>query len=145
MLLVPAPSGAGPVEDVDAATQAWVAAYNSRDPKQIVALYAPEAVFWGTSSPVLRDTPDAIADYFSGEPSRPNGRVQVGAHRVRVWGDVAASTGSYTFSDVRDGQTIQRPARFSFVYRRVNGRWMIVDHHSSAAPAAPPAQPSTPR
>jgi len=147
-LMVPSRAVAGPIEDIDAATQAWVAAYNSRDPKQIVALYAPDAVFWGTGSPILRDTPEAIAEYFSGEPSRPNGRVEIGGHRVRVWGDVAASTGSYTFTDVRNGQTIQRPARFSFVYRRVNGRWMIVDHHSSAVPAAPAApapQPSTSR
>jgi uncharacterized protein (TIGR02246 family) len=148
MIFAPAAVGAGPTEDIDAATQAWVNAYNSRDPKQIVALYAPDAVFWGTGSPVLRDTPAAIADYFSGEPSRPNGRVELGAHRVRVWGDVAASTGSYTFTDVRNGETIRRPARFSFVYHRVNGRWMIVDHHSSAVPAAPSAQrggsPATP-
>ena len=31
------------------ATAAWVAAYNSRDPARITALYDPEAVFWGTS------------------------------------------------------------------------------------------------
>jgi len=57
--------------------------------------------------------------------------------KVRVWGDTAASTGTYTFTGQRDGQTIRRPARFSFVYRLVNSRWMIVDHHSSAVPAAP--------
>jgi hypothetical protein len=56
---------------------------------------------------------------------------------VRVWGDTAASTGSYTFTDMRDGQTVRRPARFSLVFHRQNGRWMIVDHHSSSVPAAP--------
>jgi hypothetical protein len=29
------------------------------------------------------------------------------------------------------------PARFSFVYRNRDGRWLIVDHHSSAIPAPP--------
>ena len=45
--------------------------------------------------------------------------------KVRVWGDTAANTGSYTFTDMRDGQTVRRPARFSFVFRLVNGRWVI--------------------
>jgi uncharacterized protein (TIGR02246 family) len=128
---------AGPVEDVGDATRAWAAAYNSRDPKQILALYAPDAVFWGTSSPTLRDTPESIAEYFSTAPSQPNGRVELGEFKVRVWGETAASTGGYTFTDIRNGETIRRPARFSFMYRRTGGRWMIVDHHSSSVPAAP--------
>jgi uncharacterized protein (TIGR02246 family) len=128
---------AGTAEDVADATRAWVAAYNSRDPGQILALYAPDAVFWGTSSPTLRDTPEAIADYFETAPGQPNARVELGAYKVRIWGETAVNSGSYTFTDLRDGQTVRRPARFSFVYRLLNGRWMIVDHHSSAQPAAP--------
>ena len=128
---------AAAADDVAAATRAWAEAYNSRDPRQLLALYAPDAVFWGTSSPTLRDTPEAIADYFKTAPAQPNARVELGPSRVRVWGETAANTGSYTFTDVRDGQTVRRPARFSFVYRRVDGRWLIVDHHSSAVPAAP--------
>ena len=116
--VLPALSIAAPQEDVTAATRAWVEAYNSRDPQKILALYAPDAV-------------------FKSSPSQPNARVELGDFKVRTWGDTAASTGSYTFTDVRDGQTVRRPARFSFVYRRQNGRWLIVDHHSSSVPAAP--------
>jgi len=130
-------TAAGPQDDVTAATRAWVEAYNSRDPQKIQALYAPDAVFWGTSSPILRDTPALIGEYFKNSPSQPNARVELGVFKVRVWDDTAASTGSYTFTDMRDGQTVSRPARFSFVYRLQNGRWMIVDHHSSSVPAAP--------
>jgi uncharacterized protein (TIGR02246 family) len=136
-VVLPALSVAAPQEDVTAATRAWVEAYNSRDPQKILALYAADAVFWGTSSPTLRDTPELIADYFKSSPSQPNARVELGDFKVRTWGDTAASTGSYTFTDMRDGQIVRRPARFSFVYRRQNGRWLIVDHHSSSVPAAP--------
>lgn len=137
-LAVALPAAAGPNEDVTAATHAWKTAYDSRDPKQLLALYAPEAVFWGTSSPVLRDTPEMIADYFRTAPNQPNARVEFGEFKVRVWGDIAASTGSYTFTDVRpDGTQVRRPARFSLTYRRIDGKWLIVDHHSSSAPAAP--------
>ena len=45
LLGVPALVPAEPKEEVAAATQAWVAAYDSRDPARITALYDPEAVF----------------------------------------------------------------------------------------------------
>jgi uncharacterized protein (TIGR02246 family) len=112
-----------------------VDAFNSRQPQRVQALYARDAVFWGTSSPVLRNTPELIAEYFAGLPSRPNERVERGPSSPRVYGDLAIDSGSYTFTDMREGQPVRRPARFTFVYRRENGRWMIVDHHSSAAPA----------
>ena len=137
VVMAPAVSVAAPQDDVTAATRAWADAYNSRDPQKIQALYAPDAVFWGTSSPTLRDTPALIGEYFKNSPSQPNARVELGEFKVRKWGDTAASTGSYTFTDMRDGQAVRRPARFSFVFHKQEGRWMIVDHHSSSVPAAP--------
>lgn len=127
---------ATPEMDVEQTTLAWAAAYNSRNPENVLALYSPEAVFWGTVSPTLRDTPDEVRDYFKGMPDRPDARVVIGEQRVRVFGDVAINTGFYTFSDVRDGEASTFPARFSFVYKmQDDGRWMIMDHHSSAVPA----------
>lgn len=129
---------AGSSEDVAAATQAWIDAMNSRDPERVVALYDPEAVLWGTISPVLRDRPAAIQEYFDALRSYPpEFKVAVGEQRIRIFGDIAINTGSYSFSNVRDGKPTNRPARFSFVYRNRDGRWLIVDHHSSAAPAPP--------
>ena len=40
--------------EVAAATAAWVEAFNARDPERIAALYAPDAVFWGTISKTIR-------------------------------------------------------------------------------------------
>jgi uncharacterized protein (TIGR02246 family) len=131
MLGVPALVLAGPKEDVAAATQAWVAAYDSRDPARITALYDPEAVFWGTSAKTVSASPGAIAEYFKDAGKRPNARVTLGEQHIRVYGDVAVNTGYYTFSDVRDGQNVSIPARYTFVYRHRDGKWWIVDHHSS--------------
>jgi uncharacterized protein (TIGR02246 family) len=126
---------AGPQEDVAAATQAWADAFNSRDPERVLVLYAPKAVFWGTVSPTLRDTPEAIRDDFKGMPNQPQGRVVLGEQRIGVYGDIAINTGVYTFSNVRDGQPVTTPARLSFTYWQWGGRWLIVDHHSSAVQA----------
>ena len=135
VFLVPAPHAlAAPEDDVAAALQAWASAYDSRSPDRIAALYAADAVFWGTSSPVLRDTPALIADYFKNMAAQPQARVEITSSKVQLWGDMAAATGVYTFTDVRNGTTVRRPARFTFVFQRQGGRWLIVDHHSSAMP-----------
>jgi uncharacterized protein (TIGR02246 family) len=140
LILAAPPRGlAAPTDDVRAATQAWIDGMNSHDAERVVALYDDEAVLWGTRSPSLRDTPTTIRDYFTVLRSvPPSYKVSLGEQRIRVYGDIAINTGSYTFTEERDGKTISRPARFSFVYRIRDGRWLIVDHHSSVVPAPTP-------
>ena len=138
LLILAAPSLAlaGPKEDVGAATQAWIDGMNSHNAERVVALYDAEAVLWGTRSSTLRDTPITIRDYFKVLQTVPSSyKVVVGEQRIRIYGDMAINTGTYTISEDRDGKPITRPARFSFVYRNRDGRWLIVDHHSSAVPA----------
>ena len=82
--------------------------------------------------------PAPIRDYFNFLPTAPpECKGVLGEHRVRFYGDMAVNRDTYIFSTVRDGQPATIPARFSFGYRNRNGRWMIVDHHSSAVPAPP--------
>lgn len=121
-------------DQVAAATAAWRAAYDSRDPARIAAMYDPDAVLWGTTAKTVAATPAAIADYFKDAPKRPNARVTFGEQHHRAYGDVGVSTGYYTFSDVRDGQPVSRPARYTMVFRHREGKWRIVAHHSSEVP-----------
>ena len=121
-------------DQVAAATAAWRAAYDSRDPGRITAIYDADAVLWGTTAKTVAANPAAIAEYFKDAPKRPNARVAFGDQHNRVYGDVGVSTGYYTFSDVRDGQTVSRPARYTMVFRNRDGKWRIVAHHSSVVP-----------
>ena len=136
LILVFPPFGlAGPKEDVAAATQAWIDGMTSHDIERVLALYDSEAVLWGTRSPKLRDNPAAVRDYFNIlRTVPPSYKAVLGEQRIRIYGDIAVNTGSYTFSEVRDGKEVVRPARYSFVYINRGGRWLIVDHHSSAVP-----------
>jgi uncharacterized protein (TIGR02246 family) len=124
----------GAKDQVAAATAAWVAAYNTRDPTRITSLYDQEAVLWGTSAKTVSPTPAAIAEYFKDAKKRPDARVTLGEQHIRVYGDVAISTGYYTFTDMRDGKSVTNPSRNTFVYRYRDGNWLIVDHHSSRIP-----------
>jgi uncharacterized protein (TIGR02246 family) len=130
-------AAATPTDEVAATTKAWADAFNTRDPERVLALYETDAVLWGTTSPILRKTPAARREYFSAMPQRPNLRVAIGEQHVRVFGDVAVNSGTYTFTNNQDGKVTSNHSRFSFTYVRKSDRWLIVDHHSSAVPAAP--------
>ena len=136
ILVNPSLGLAGPEEDVVAATQAWIDGMNSHNAERVVALDDAEAVLWGTRSSALRDTPATVRDYFKILQTVPSSyKVVLGEQRIRIYGDFAINTGTYTFSEDRDGTSITRPSRFSFVYWNHDGHWLIVDHHSSAVPA----------
>ena len=122
--------------DVEAATSKWIDAFNRKNSRDIVALYAPDAVFFGTSSPVLRDKPELVRDYFKDLSNLGNAVIAMEEHRVQVYGNVAINTGYYTrIAQQADGKTVRNPARFTFVYEKRGGQWVIVNHHSSALPA----------
>jgi len=120
--------------NVEAGIQAWADAYNSHEPDVVAARYHPEAVFWGTTSPTLRATPAEIRDYFSSLSNRPMAAVEIGEHRVQLFGDLALAAGFYTFTDVADGERVTRPSRFSFALRLTDGEWLLAQHHSSRIP-----------
>jgi uncharacterized protein (TIGR02246 family) len=131
----PSPSRRTP----EAALAAWVEAFNSRDPKRIVALYAPAAVFWGTKAEAIATTPAQIWDYFKDSGQRPAVRVSIDSTHTRTFGDVAVLSGAYTFFDLRDGERSNvRPARYTIVLQKAGDAWQIVDHHSSRVPAPAP-------
>jgi uncharacterized protein (TIGR02246 family) len=119
---------------IAAATEAWRAAYDSRDPARIASMYDTDAVLWGTTAKTVAATPAAIAEYFKDAALRPTARVTFGEQHVRPYGELGVNTGYYTFSEVRDGQTINRAARYTLVFRNRDGMWRIVAHHSSVIP-----------
>ncbi len=120
--------------EILAATDSWRAAYDSRDPGRVAAVYGKGAVFWGTTMKTIATSPEAIAEYFKGAASRPYARVVFTEQHVRVYGDVAFNSGAYTFKDSRDGKEIANPSRYSMVFHREGGIWVLVHHHSSRVP-----------
>ncbi len=131
--------GAGAAEpEAGQAAQAWAAAFNACDGAKAAALYDVDAVLWGTVSPALIASPAGVRQYFERVCSaNPQPKVAWGEQRLRVYADTAINSGTYTFTIFPAGQARQVPARYSFTYRKREGRWLIVDHHSSALPAAP--------
>jgi uncharacterized protein (TIGR02246 family) len=137
-LVIATSAVAGPKEDVAAATMKWGETLGQDDPDKVVALYAPDAVLWGTLSPTVRADRAALRDYFVGAfKVLPSLKVTFGEQLIRVYGTTAVNTGYYTFSYVKDGESKTLPARYSFTLIKDGDNWMIVDHHSSAMPSPP--------
>jgi uncharacterized protein (TIGR02246 family) len=138
LFLIATGASAGPKEDVVAATVKWGETLGQNEPDRMVALYAPDAVLWGTLSPTVRADRAALRDYFvTAFKVLPNLKVAFGEQLIRVYVATAVNTGYYTFSFVKDGEPKTLPARYSFTLVKDGENWMIVDHHSSAMPPPP--------
>jgi hypothetical protein len=127
-----------PEEKVAQATQAWVDAFSGSDPDpaDIVALYDEDAVFWPTTSKVIRTDPAGVLAYFAPIfQVLTNRQVEITESHIRVYGRIGINTGAYTISGkLPSGASVVQPARFSFTYRKHGNAWLIVDHHSSVLP-----------
>ena len=123
------------LQAVQDATNAWRDAFDRHDPTTLAGLYANDAVLWGTVATTPTTTNQGLIDYFTRATATPQVHVIVNATYVRVLdNDFATNSGTYTFVSTQDGQVVTRPARFTFTYRRIDGRWLIVAHHSSLLP-----------
>jgi uncharacterized protein (TIGR02246 family) len=110
----------------------WNDAVRSGDPDEVVQLYAPTAVLLPTLSNRVRHSHAEIRDYFVHFLKQgPRGKIDEA--NVRVFGGIAVNSGVYTFR-FAGGTVRQVQARFTFVYQWLDGRWWIIEHHSSGMP-----------
>src|SRR3982751_4230416 len=138
LLTVSSVALAGPKEDVAAATAKWAQTLGQNDPDKVLLLYASDGVLWGTLSPTVRADRAAFRAFFvAAVKVLPGLKVTFGEQLIRVYGNTAVNTGYYTFSYTKDGEPRTLPARYSLTFVNEGESWMIVDHHSSAMPAAP--------
>ena len=85
LFLIAPDASAGPKEDVAAATMKWGETLGQNDPDKVVALYATDAVLWGTLSPTVRADRAALRDYFvTAFKVLPNLKVAFGEQFIRV-------------------------------------------------------------
>lgn len=126
---------AGEEREVAELFQRWNAALASGNPHAVADLYAPDAVLLPTVSNRVRSSRAEIEDYFAHFlAQKPRGVINY--RQVRVLdADNAVDAGVYTFTltDV-SGERRQVQARYSFVYEKRDGHWLIINHHSSAMP-----------
>jgi uncharacterized protein (TIGR02246 family) len=109
----------------------WNASLATLDPEKVADRYAPDAVLLPTVSNKVRTDRAGIVDYFvKFLQNKPQGTI-LDSHVKVLGANAAIDTGTYRFA-MADGSTVD--ARYTYVYERVDGEWLIVNHHSSAMP-----------
>lgn len=122
------------IAEVEKQFDLWNAALQTGDPSKVAAMYAPSAVLLPTVSNQVRTTTEEITDYFvSFLKLKPFGTIDESNVRLLAK-DLAINSGVYTFRLNKEGQETYVQARYSFTYRKIDGVWKIIDHHSSAMP-----------
>lgn len=125
-------------EEVQNAYYAWcetigTAKGNAND---VVKFYAPNAILLPTlSHKILRNTNGGMNEYFTHLTSYPNIKCTPKELITHLEGHVAVNSGLYSFSFTdKEGHEKVIPARFTFVYKKIDHQWMIIKHHSSKMP-----------
>lgn len=112
----------------------WNTALATGDPQKVADRYAPNAVLLPTVSNQVRSTRAEIVDYFEHFLlNKPSGEI-LDSHVAVLDADDAIDAGTYRFSLTKDGKPTTVDARYTFVYEKIGGEWLIVNHHSSAMP-----------
>jgi uncharacterized protein (TIGR02246 family) len=121
--------------EVKAAFAAWRDALAGGKAAPVVALYAKDAVLLATLANTPITTQAARTEYFTTLTAKPKLKATVNDEFVRLLDeDDAVISGIYTFSFEDAGKTVSIPARYTFVYKKLDGAWKIVEHHSSKMP-----------
>lgn len=107
--------------------------------KKMADLYTDDAILIPTFLPkILFQKDSGIENYFSNLTKFSNLCCQTNQLITRLENTVGINSGMYTFSytDSKD-QEIIIPARFTFIYKKINNHWLVFEQHSSTLPVIP--------
>lgn len=120
----------------------WNETLRTGGPHDMALLYADNGVLLPTVSNEVRSNRVEIADYFEHFLAlHPRGTINE-QHIEVLDSNTAVNSGVYTFDVIKEGQPTFVVARYSFLYEKIGGKWLIKSHHSSAMPEAVAARPA---
>ena len=117
----------------DSAVQHWLDTLCLHDTDKVLALYLPNATLLGTLADRIKTGHRELRNYFDYFLQRkPCGVIT--SMKVTTMNDIAVANGTYDFDLTENGETSTVAARFTFVLKLVNNKWLIMTHHSSLQP-----------
>lgn len=122
---------------VNQAYYQWCAAIGKAkgNPSVVTKYYAPGAILVPTlSHKILRNKNHGLDEYFTHLTSHENIKCTPEKNYIHIHGHTVVNSGLYDFSYQDGNERKLIPSRFTFVYEKIGGKWMIVNHHSSKMP-----------
>jgi uncharacterized protein (TIGR02246 family) len=122
--------------EIAALFDVWNDTLRTGGPHDMALLYAEDGVLLPTVSNQVRSNRVEIADYFEHFLAlHPRGTINE-QHIDVLDANTAVNSGVYTFDVIKEGQPTFVVARYSYLYEKIGGKWLIKSHHSSAMPEA---------
>ena len=123
---------------LDAQFAKFNAAWATKNPDTVTALFDQDAVLLATVAARPRTTPADIRDYFvSFLKGSPVGKIETSTFKMGCNWALRAGTWTVTLTDAATGAKTDVKARYTFLYQFDNGQWKIEHLHSSVLPANP--------
>lgn len=119
--------------DIEKLFNQWNASLQTGSPEKVASNYADDAILIPTISNKIRHNHEEIKIYFEHFLTKKPVAI-IDEENIMIFGDIAINSGLYTFDIVLGGEHEKIKARYTFVYHKVDGRWLIVEHHSSVLP-----------
>ena len=146
LFLMCTPVHAGPKEDALAAYQRFFELFTTDNHDQIVTLFAPDALFYGTGSAEVVTTLEGIRQYFVRALTGKRGTVKATpfTQTALVLSDtIVAISGKWQSERTLDGKMVTAgPSRNTVVMQKRGDQWLIVQFHNSPTPKPPAAPPA---
>ena len=124
------------INDALELAERWSSAFTQADVNAVMSLFAPDAVFLGTSSKTIVASTEGIKHYFENSllGSRRYVSVLSDIHVSALSDDVAMITALNTITITDNNQSDDVLGRLSITARKREGEWKIAHFHRSAMP-----------
>ena len=121
-------------DEIELALTNWLNTLADGNAVKMTDLYLENGVLLGTVAKEIKQGRLAIQEYFEMFLKKsPIGSVD--SFILQNFGDVCISDGTYTFEiDGEGGNRESVAARYTYVWKKENKKWMIATHHSSINP-----------
>lgn len=124
--------------DLDAQFTRFNAAWATKNPDTVTALFDNDAVLLATVAARPRTTPADIRDYFvSFLKNSPVGKIDTSTIKAGCNWALRTGTWTVTLTNPDTGVKSDVKARYTFLYQNDGGTWDIEHLHSSVLPEKP--------
>lgn len=118
-------------EEIASLFDRWNESLSTRNPENVAANYAENAILLATLSNTPRLNREQKIDYFQEFlQNEPMGTID--QRMIFVGCNTAVDAGLYTFTFATTGEEVK--ARYSYTYSWDGSQWLITSHHSSILP-----------
>lgn len=124
------------INDALELAQRWSSAFSQADVNAVMSLFAPDAVFLGTTSKAIVAGTEGIKHYFDNSllGSKRYVSVLTDIHVTTLSDDMAMVTALNTITITENDHSADVLGRLSIAARKYEGKWKIAHFHRSAMP-----------